>query len=339
MGSAKNVRKNLDWLLSVCLSTFKEKKMMDFLIQYFIKNNRHSETMKEREAYGIFAGIVGALCNAALFIFKFILGQMSHSISITADALNNLSDVGSSLTILAGFKLANKPANEKYPFGYGRVEYISGFIVAFLMILAGLGFMKSSIHKIIRPEPIVFNTLTLITLIFSILVKLWLNRFNRRVVKITNSAAINASAFENLYDVFVTMATLFSYLISYFLNLQVDGYAGVLVSLFMAYSGINIAQNILNPLLGQKPDLGIVAEIEHKLLSYKNIKGVHDLILHDYGPNKIYASVHVEVPSDTSLPEIYNEICRAEKDIRQSENIYITIHADPVTTGAQEAAS
>jgi cation diffusion facilitator family transporter len=313
--------------------------MITFLSEYFGKNSYHGVEPNKREAYGILAGIAGALCNALLFIFKLILGQTAHSVSITADAFNNLSDAGSSLIILTGLKLANQPANEKYPFGYGRVEYISGLVVALLMVLAGLGFMKSSIGKIIQPEHIVFNMPTLLMLIGSILLKLWLTGFNRWVVKRTNSLAINAAALDNWCDILVTMATMISYLVSKLWNLQIDGFAGVLVALFMVYSGMRITQNILQPLLGQKPDQEVVTTIERKLLSYRNIQGLHDLILHDYGPNKIYASVHVEVPSDQSLPEIFTEISRAEQDIRQSVNVDITIHVDPVPPDLQEAVS
>jgi cation diffusion facilitator family transporter len=313
--------------------------MIDFLIAHFMKNTVHAEDGSKREAYGILTGLVGAFCNTVLVIFKLILGQTAHSVAIMADAFNNLSDAGSSLIILTGFKLAQQPANEKYPFGYGRVEYISGLIVALLMVLAGLGFMESSIGKIIQPEHTVFNLPTLLILSGSILLKLWLNGFNRRVVKLTNSLAIKASAFDNLCDVLVTMVTIVSYLASELLGWQIDGYTGVAVSLFMVYSGISIAYNIVKPLLGQKPDRGIVTEIERRLLSYRNIQGMHELVLHDYGPNKIYASVHVEVPCDKSLPEISGEICRAEQDIRQSVNVDITIHADPVHTALQEAVS
>jgi cation diffusion facilitator family transporter len=313
--------------------------MIDYLIDRFIKNMDHADDGIKREAYGRLTGIVGALCNSTLFIFKVILGQAAHSVAITADAFNNLSDAGSALIILTGFKLANKPANENYPFGYGRVEYISGLIVALLMVLAGLGFMESSIGKIIRPERMMFNIPTLLTLTGSILLKLWLSEFDRRVVKRTGSLAIKASAFDNLGDALVTMTTAVSYLACGLWGLQIDGYAGVAVSFFMVYSGTNIAQTIVKPLVGQKPDRVIVNEIERRLLSYKSIQGVHDLILHDYGPNKIYASVHVEVPGDKPLPEIFAELSRAEQEIRQSIKIDITIHADPAHAELQEAVS
>ncbi len=283
-----------------------------------------------REFYGMFVGMIGILSNILLFIFKFIIGLSSNSISITADAFNNLLDAGSFGITLASFKLAKKPANKKYPFGYGRIEYISGFIVAFFILIVGLELIKSSIHKIFHPENVVFNWVTLIVLILSIFVKLGIGLFNRYASQKIDSVAVNASALDSLCDALVTTVTLFSYLMAHFLNWQIDGYAGIIAALFILYSGFKATMDTLKPLMGQGSDPKVASEIKEILLANKNIISVHDLMLHNYGPNRFFASVHVVVPSDENLLELHNELFWAEKEIERSLNIYINIHPDPV---------
>nr|WP_315024512.1 cation diffusion facilitator family transporter [uncultured Aminipila sp.] len=283
-----------------------------------------------REDYGMLVGVIGILGNIMLFIFKLIMGCLSNSISITADAINNLSDAGSCGVTLASFKLAKKPADKKYPFGYGRIEYISGFIVAFLIIIVGMELIKTSIHEIFHTERIIFNWPTLIALFLSILIKLGMGLFNKYANKKIESVSINASALDCLCDALVTTVALFSYLAAYFLNWQIDGYAGIIASLFILWSGFKAAMDALKPLLGQSPDPKVSNQIKEKLLSNKNIISIHDLMLHNYGPNHYYASVHVVVPSDENLLELHNELFCAEKQIEDSLNIYINIHPDPL---------
>lgn len=287
---------------------------------------------RSRENYGIFVGMVGILSNILLFIFKLIMGWISNSIAITTDAFNNLSDAGSFGITLASFKLAKKPANKNYPFGYGRIEYISGFVVSFFMLIVGLKLIKSSIQEILHPESVVFNWPTLIGLVLSILVKLSIGLFNKYAGKKIESVAINALALDSLCDAILTAVTLCSYLMAHFLNWQVDGYAGTIASLFMLYSGFRAAMDTLKPLMGQSSDPKVANEIKEKLLANKNIISVHDLMLHNYGPNRFFASVHVVVPSDGNLLELHNELFCAEKEIEHSLNIYINIHPDPVNS-------
>lgn len=283
-----------------------------------------------RENYGMLVGVIGIFTNVTLFIFKLIMGWLSNSISITADAFNNLSDAGSCGITVASFKLAKKPANKKYPFGYGRIEYISGFIIAFFIIIVGLELIKISIHKIYYPDSIVFNWSTLIVLIISIFAKLGIGLFSRHAGQKIESVTINASAVDSLCDSLVTTVTLFSYLAAHFLSWQIDGYVGTTASLFILCSGFKTAMNTLKPLLGQSPDPKLTSEIKEKLLANNTIISVHDLMLHNYGPNRFFASVHVVVPSDENLLELHNELFCTEKEIERSLNIYINIHLDPI---------
>jgi cation diffusion facilitator family transporter len=283
----------------------------------------------ERENHGILVSGIGILSNIVLFIFKMLMGYLSNSISITADAINNLSDAGSCGIAMISFKFAKKPADKKYPFGYGRMEYISGLIVALFILIAGVELIVNSISKILHPSNLIFNWPTLIMLVLAIMMKLGIGLFSRRASKKINSISIHTLALDSLCDALITTITLFSYLIAFFFNWQIDGYAGLTASSFILWSGFKAFRNAVKPLLGQCPDSKVESQIKAKLLENKDIMQVHDLMVHDYGPNRSIASVHVVVPSNKDLIELHDELFYLQKEIEESLNIYMNIHLDP----------
>lgn len=306
--------------------------MTDILIKLFIKNSQETNNPHIREKYGILSGIVGIFCNFMLFIGKFMAGLITSSISITADAFNNLSDAASSIVTLVGFKMAGKPADAQHPFGHGRIEYISGLIVSTVIIIMGFEFVKSSIEKIIEPETVEFGLVSIIILLASILVKLWMSIFNKKLGKSINSSTIKAISKDSLADVAATSTVLIGAIISYTTGVYVDGYAGILVALFIIYTGFTTAKETLSPLLGQAPDKDFVKKIEDKVLSYENIVGIHDLIVHNYGFGKVLVSLHAEVPCNINILKIHEIIDTIERDIKNELNCEIVIHMDPIAT-------
>lgn len=302
----------------------------NLLISKFIKNKNDISNETVRNAYGVLGGIVGISVNILLSLTKLIIGIIVSSIAITADAFNNLSDALSSIITIVGFKMASKPADEEHPFGHGRIEYISALIVAFLVMLVGFQFVQSSISKIRNPEKITFELIPFILLIFSILLKLWLSKFNKTIGNRINSSALKAASVDALGDVFTSSCVAISFLASKFTSFPIDGYFGLLVALFILYSGFNLVKETLNPLLGEAPDPELVKNIREMVLSYDNILGVHDLIIHNYGPGKAMASIHAEIPSDISVMKIHDIIDEAERTISEKLNIHLVIHMDPI---------
>ncbi|GAA0083610.1 cation diffusion facilitator family transporter [Clostridium sp. MB05] len=302
----------------------------NFLVKSFIKNNEDTKNQKVRNAYGTLGGIIGVIINVILFLIKFSVGMLVGSIAVSADAFNNLSDAASSIITIVGFKMASKPADAEHPFGHGRIEYLSALLVAFMVMLVGLQFIKSSIERILNPQAITFEIVPFILLLVSIGFKIWLSSFNKFIGNKINSSALKASAADAMGDVFTSSTVVISFLIAKFTTLPIDGYIGVFVALAILYAGFQIVKETLNPLLGEAPDPELVNEICEKVLSYPNISGVHDLIVHNYGPGRIIASLHAEIPSDIDIMEIHNVIDKAEREISKDLNLHLVIHMDPI---------
>lgn len=302
----------------------------NFLIKRFVKNSDNIKDQKVRRSYGNLGGFVGIFVNLILFLIKFIVGTLVGSIAISADAFNNLSDAASSVITIVGFKLAGKPADAEHPFGHGRIEYLSALIVAFLVMLVGLQFVKASFEKILNPTVITFELIPFILLFISIGFKLWLSRFNKVIGEKINSSALKASATDALGDVFTSSTVLISFLLAKFTTFPLDGYMGIVVAILIVYAGFSIIKETLNPLLGEAPDPELVNDIYDRILSYPNISGIHDLIIHNYGPGRIIASLHAEIPSDIDIMKIHNIIDKAEREVSHELNIHLVIHMDPI---------
>lgn len=308
----------------------------NFLVQSFVKDNENIKDNSVRNSYGTLGGVVGIIVNSLLFILKFIVGLIVGSIAITADAFNNLSDAASSVITIVGFKMSNKPPDAEHPFGHGRIEYISALIVAFMVMLVGLQFIKSSFQRILNPEVITFELIPFILLLISIGFKFWLSLFNRFIGNKINSSALKAAATDALGDVFTSSTVVVSFLLAKFTTLPIDGYIGVLVALAILYAGFSLVRETLNPLLGEAPDPVLVSDLQEMILSYDMISGVHDLIIHNYGPGRIIASVHAEIPSDIDIMEIHNVIDTAEREVSKKLNLHLVIHMDPICVVTDE---
>ncbi|WP_032122290.1 cation diffusion facilitator family transporter [Clostridium amazonitimonense] len=310
--------------------------LSNFLVKTFVKNYKNTDNEKVRTSYGFLGGIVGIIINSLLFIIKLSVGIIAGSIAVTADAFNNLSDAASSIITILGFKLSSMPADEEHPFGHGRIEYISGLIVAFMVMLVGFQFIKSSFQRIINPEPVKFQTLPFVLLLISISFKVWLSKFNSFVGKSINSSALKAASIDALGDVVTSSTVVLSLLLSRFITFPIDGYIGILVALMILYSGYSLVKDTLSPLLGEAPDEELVRNIKDSVLSYDSITGVHDLIIHNYGPGRCMASIHAEVPSNASIVYIHEIIDKAEKEISKNLNIHLVIHTDPICVDDKE---
>ncbi len=304
--------------------------MTQLLIKWFLKKN--TDHRISRKNYGLLSACTGLVCNILLSACKFFLGLLLHSIAITADGVNNLSDAGSCVVTLLGFKMAAKPADKEHPFGHGRVEYISAFVVALLVLLVGVELIRSSILRIINPEPVLFTLPAFLILLGSILIKFWMFLFNRQLSKTIQSPALEATAYDSITDCVVTAVSMLALLFSLFTTLPADGFLGVLVSLFIFVSGIRILRNTLNPLLGEPPDDAFVKSLEARILAYEGVVGIHDLMVHNYGPDHVLASLHVEVPGNVSIMDNHDLIDQIERDISEELQIEIVIHMDPVIT-------
>lgn len=300
------------------------------IIKWLIKDNENLEDPKTREKYGKLASAVGILSNALLFAMKITVGLLFHSVSVTADAVNNLSDAGSSVVTLIGFKLAGMPADKEHPYGHGRYEYLAGLVVSFAILLIGLRLVTSSIDKIRHPGPVEFSYLTVGVLVASILIKLWQSNFNLQVGRMIRSKALEATAADSRNDVLSTSAVLLSAVISRISGFQLDGYMGVLVAAFIIYSGITLIRETLDPLLGTRPDPEFVEEIQRRLAGYEGILGYHDLIIHNYGPGRCFITVHAEVPASGDVLKSHELIDRVEDEFLRETNMPLTIHMDPV---------
>lgn len=310
--------------------------MTGLLLRLFIKDYQNIKSPAVRAAYGKLAGATGIFCNLLLFIGKLAAGIISGSVAITADAVNNLSDAASSIVTLIGFKMAERPADKEHPYGHARMEYLSGLAVAGLILVIGVELGKSSIDKIIHPELIDFSPLIVGILLVSIAVKLWMAFFNSTLGKRINSATLSATAADSRNDVISTAAVLLSCLIGYFFNLPIDGYVGLLVAAFIIWSGCSIARETISPLLGQPADPELIAAIRDLILSHEKILGLHDLMVHDYGPGQCFASVHVEMDSREDPLICHDIIDDIERDALNELKVHLVIHYDPIVTDDAE---
>lgn len=306
--------------------------MTEFLVRHFIKDYQKTEELSVRTQYGTLAGIVGIICNALLFVVKAAIGIAIHSISVTADAFNNLSDAASSIISLVGVKMAGKPADKEHPFGHGRMEYITALVVSFLVIEVGLTFFKDAFTRIWNPQKLEFHMISVLILFLSIGVKLWMSIFNRRLGKKIDSKVMLATAADAIGDVITTSATVISLLFFFFTGINIDGVIGVCVSLVVIWAGIGIAKDTLKPLLGEPTSPADYEKISSFVESYDGIVGSHDLIVHNYGPGRNMASIHAEVPNDVDIEESHEIIDRIERDAIQQIGVFLVIHMDPVET-------
>lgn len=304
--------------------------MIAFLIRVFVKDSDNLNDPNVRIRFGKFASITGMICNVILFAGKLAVGLLSGSIAIVSDSFNNLSDAATCFINLFGFLLSGKPADRDHPFGHGRIEYITGLIMSFLIAVIGFEFFRTSIDRIIHPAVLVFSPVIAGVLIGSVVVKGWMFVFYRKVGKRIGSQTIIAASVDSYSDIAVTLVTLISLIISVFFKITIDGYVGVGVSIFVLYSAFNVAKDALSPLLGNEPDQAVVDKLKELLISDKNVLGVHDVIVHDYGPGRMIASAHVEVSSDSNFMEIHDTVDLLEKQIGEQMHIPITIHMDPI---------
>lgn len=310
--------------------------MTDFLVNKFVKDNTNIESTEVRTRYGMLASVVGIFCNILLFSTKLTIGLLLKSLAVTADAFNNLSDAASSIISFIGVRMAGKPADAEHPFGHGRIEYIAALIVSFLVIEVGFTFFKSSVSKIMHPEEITFDLVPFIILILSILVKLWMAFFNNKLGKRIDSKVMLATAADSLGDVITTSATVVSIVICHFTSINVDAIAGLIVSGIVIWSGISIAKDTLEPLIGQRVPTELYKKITDIVESYDGIVGTHDLIVHNYGPNQSMATIHAEVPNDVSIEISHEIIDKIERDVKKNLNILLVIHMDPVEMRDEE---
>lgn len=306
--------------------------MTKLLLRLFVKNFRNTDDPKVRGAYGRLAGLVGLVCNLLLFAGKLVAGTLAGSVSVTADAVNNLSDASSSLVTLFGFKLAERPADEEHPYGHARMEYLSGLLVAVLILVIGVELAKSSVEKILHPEAVEFSVLTLCVLIVSILVKLWMCLFCKKLGKAIDSTALEATAADSRNDVITTSAVLLGLLAGHFFQWRIDGWVGALVALFILLSGWSIAKETISPLLGKQADRELVRRISDLVLGHPKILGIHDLMVHDYGPGQCFATVHVEMDMHENPLVCHDILDDIERDALRELHVHLVIHYDPVVT-------
>ncbi len=305
--------------------------MTKLLIRLFVRNHQNTRDPQVRTVYGKLSGWVGIVCNLLLCAAKFIVGVISASVSIIADAANNLSDTSSSIISLLGFKLSEKSADEEHPYGHARYEYLSGFIIAVLVAVIGFQLAKSSVEKIISPSPVQFSWISVIILGASVLLKFWMMLFNRKIGGLINSSSLKATAIDSRNDCISTLAVLAAALISHFTNLELDGWMGLVVAVFILWSSIGLLREALSPLLGKAPDAEFAEQIRQRILSYEGVLGTHDLMVHDYGPNRMFASVHVEMAAENDVLASHDVIDSIERDFL-NEGLNLIIHFDPIIT-------
>ncbi len=309
---------------------------MDGIINKFLKKPNATNNSDVRQIYGALSGGVGIFCNIILFIFKFIAGVVSGAVSITADAFNNLSDAASSVVTLVGFRMAGKPADLEHPFGHGRIEYLSGIFVSFMIVIMGYELLKSSISKIITPTTIEFGVLPVLILVVSILVKLWMAYFNFRLSKKINSRTIKAAATDSISDCISTTAVLAGMILFGLFKLNIDGYIGCVVAVLIIIAGVKTIKDTMQPLMGTLPDKEIVNEIYELVNQEEKVIGIHDMIIHDYGPGRRMVSLHAEVAHDIDMLEAHDMIDNVEKLLEEKLKFEATIHMDPVITDDDE---
>ena len=310
--------------------------MTNILLRLFIKNCEDTQNPAVRSSIGKLAGLTGIVCNCLLTVLKLVIGLLVGSMAIIADGVNNLSDAASSLTTLLGFRMAQRPADKQHPYGHARYEYLSGLAVAALILLIGAELVKSSIAKIINPEPIDISAATIALLAASVAVKLWMSGFYKTLGKKINSTALYATSVDSRNDVISTCAVLLGCLVNYLFGLNIDGYVGLAVAIFILYSSVGIAKDTISPLLGQQADDELVDKITELVLSHEKVLGVHDLLVHDYGPGRCYASAHVELSADEDPMACHDIIDDIECDVLEKMNVHFVIHYDPVVQNDAE---
>ncbi len=304
--------------------------MTNLLIKLFIKDYENVSSPTVRAKYGMLSGWGGIVMNVILTAVKFFIGSMTGSIAITGDAFNNLSDAGSSAVSLLGFKISSKPADEEHPYGHGRLEYICGMGVAVIILLMGYELIKTSIQKIFNPEPTAFSWAAVIVLAISIFGKLWLAIFNKNIGKRISSGTVDAVVADSISDIAATTASIAALILSNYFTLPFDGIFGVIVSGFVIWAGIGVFKNTVSPLLGQPPTKETIELIENKINSYDGVLGVHDLIIHDYGPSRCFVTAHAEVASDADIMESHDLIDVIEQDLKAQTGYIVTLHMDPI---------
>ena len=309
---------------------------MNFLVRRFIKNYQDTKDASVRTSVGKLSGIVGILNNLFLFVIKFVIGTIVHSVSIQADGVNNLTDAGSNIISILSFHLANKPADKDHPFGHERTETIASLFVGILILVLGFETAKESISKVIHPGSIDFRIVSVIILIISIIVKFWMYTYNKKLSKTYDSSLLEATALDSISDVCGTTAVLVSTLLSPVLHFNLDGYMGIVVSGIILYGAYGLLRDMINSLIGEAPDPELVHNIVDRIMAHPAILGVHDMMLHNYGPNKIFASAHVEVDSSNDIFETHDHIDNIEREVKENMNIDLVLHMDPVKVNDPE---
>ncbi len=310
--------------------------MTEILIKMFIKDYENTNDKKVRITYGNFASVVGIICNVFLCIIKMIIGLIFNSVAIIADSINNLTDIANSVISLIGFVISGKPADKDHPYGHARYEYLACLLVSFVVLMLGLTLLKTSFLKILHPESITANYLTTGILIIAILIKLWMSLFYKKVGKIINSNVLNANSVDSLNDVISTAVVLLTTIIAMLTDYNLDGIAGCLVSMLIIYSGLMILRDTIDELIGTTPEPELINNIISRLKSYDDVMGIHDLVVHSYGPANYFATVHVEVPSDADIGVSHDMIDNIERDFQDEMGINLVIHLDPIVTDDNE---
>lgn len=306
--------------------------MTEFLIRHFVKDFENADDPRVRTRYGQFAGIAGIVCNVALCLAKGAIGLIAGSVSIVADAVNNLSDAASNIVSLLGFKLASRPADPEHPYGHGRYEYLAGLVVAALVVAIGLELVQSSIDKLLNPTATEFGAAVAIVLALSIVVKLWMAAFNRKIGERIDSDTLRATAIDSRNDVISTAVVLACAIVSTATGVDLDGWVGIAVGAFILWSGIGLLRDTISPLLGQAPSPELVEHIRSKIMSYPGVLGTHDLMVHDYGPGRQFASAHVEMAAEADPLESHDLIDNIEQDFKDNDRMIVTLHYDPIVT-------
>ena len=309
---------------------------MNFLVRRFIKNYQDTKDANVRTNIGKLSGIVGIFSNLFLFVIKFVIGTIVHSVSIQADGVNNLTDAGSNIISILSFHFANKPADKDHPFGHERTETIASLFVGILILVLGFETAKESISKVIHPGSIDFRIASVIILLISIIVKFWMYAYNKKLSKTYDSSLLEATALDSISDVCGTTAVLVSTLLSPVLHFNLDGYMGIVVSGIILYGAYGLLRDMINSLIGEAPDPELVHNIVDRIMAHPAILGVHDMMLHNYGPNKIFASAHVEVDSSKDIFETHDHIDNIEREVKENMNIDLVLHMDPVKVNDPE---
>ncbi|MGN0169794.1 MAG: cation diffusion facilitator family transporter [Lachnospiraceae bacterium] len=310
--------------------------MVEWLAKHVIKDSENISDGKVRGQYGTLCSIMGIVFNVFLFAVKYLAGSLSGSIAIVADSFNSLSDAGSSIITLTGFKLAEKKPDPDHPFGHGRMEYLSGLVVAFLVLLMGVELLKGAVNKILHPEPVEGGTVVLVILVVSILVKCYMAFYNNRIGKKINSSAMKATSTDSLSDAVSTFVVLLCTVAAQYTSVNLDGWCGLLVSALVLYAGIGAVKETMDPLLGQPPEQEFVDSIEQIVMAHEQIIGIHDLVVHDYGPGRLMISLHAEVPGDSDIFEVHDLIDNVEQELDKKLGCEATIHMDPIAVGDEQ---